>query len=144
MTLPTSLMPPAVAFAAATVALSLKLCCVCLKWLAHSSIAAPVAAATFPPFTEPPEKPERTTSPAASHAADLLVSCSPSLIKLCDEMADRGASLARQGRVFDAFTLIAIPDEAVIRGAGDIALLAWAARLGYREGEALRASGARR
>lgn len=138
MTPPTILMPPAIALACATL---WKLSCVCLKWLAHASIAAPAAAAAFPPFPDPqhPEqKPPTTLQPATRAAVLANWPGSPSLIRLCDEMADRGASLARDGRPFNAFTLIAIPDDAQIAGANDIALLAWAARLGWREGEAVK------
>lgn len=144
MTLPTSLMPPAIAFAAATLALSWKLCCICLKWLAHSSIAVPAAAATFPPYFLDSSRPPTTLQPATRAAVLASWPGSPRLMALCDEVADRGASFGRQGREFNAFTLIAIPEDAEIASLNDIALLAWAARLGYREGLTVKSLAVRR
>lgn len=115
-----------------------KLSYVFLKSLAHASIAAPAAAAAIPPFADLPDPFRLTISPpASSHqngsADDLPVPCPAALLKLCDLMANRGASLGRLGREFNAFTALAIPEAARVDGARDLALLTWAARLGYRE-----------
>ena len=125
MTFPIMLTLPAL-----VLGLTSKLFLLCLKWLAHASIAAPAVAATFP-FTEPPNP--FTISPPASRSEDLPVHFPSALLRLCDVMADRGAYAARGGRAFNTYNLMAIPDDAKIDGAHDLLLLAWAARLGYRE-----------
>lgn len=107
----------------------------CLNWFAHASIAAPAVAATFPPLPFPESDPtEVTILPPASREHDLPVLFPAALLRLCDVAADRGAYAARGGRAFNAYDLMAIPDDAKIDGAHDLLLLAWAARLGYREG----------
>ena len=55
------------------------------------------------------------------------------LLAQLDEIANRGAHSARAGHSFRVFTLLALPEKTDFRSE-DLALMAYAAELGWREG----------